>query len=41
MGMKHRHIDPKTLYPFVTPVFNRTDALIRFQSEGYAYSIIE
>ncbi len=41
MGMKHRHIDPKTLYPFVTPAFNRTEALVRFQHEGYAYIPVE
>ena len=37
MGMKHRNITPKTLYPFVKPAFNKTEALVRYQNEGYAY----
>ena len=37
MVMKHRKIDPATLYPFVIPAFNRAEALIHFQNDGYAY----
>ncbi len=37
MGMKHRNISPETLYPFVKPAFNKTDALVRYQNAGYAY----
>ncbi len=37
MGMKHRKIAQKTLYPFVKPAFNKTEALVRYQNAGYAY----
>ena len=37
MGMKHRKIAPETLYPFVKPAFNKTEALMRYQNSGYAY----
>ena len=37
MGMKHRNIAPETLYSFVKPAFNKTDALVRYQNAGYAY----
>ncbi len=37
MGMKHRNIAPETLYPFVKPTFNKTEALVRYQNEGFAY----
>ncbi len=37
MGMKHRNIAPETLYSFVKPAFNKTEALVRYQNAGYAY----
>jgi len=37
IGMKKRGIDESTLYPFVIPAFNKTEALIRYQNAGYAY----
>ncbi len=37
MGMQHRKIDKKTLYPFIRPAFNKTEALVRYQNAGYAY----
>ena len=36
-GMQKRRIKPKTLYPFVTPIFNRAQGLINYQNDGYAY----
>lgn len=36
MGMKKHSIDKKVLYPFVTPVFNRSASLIEWQSRGYS-----
>jgi len=40
MGMKKRDIKKSTLFPFVVPAFNKSEALIRYQNEGYAYILI-
>ena len=40
MGMKKRNIKQSSLYPFVTPAFNKSEALIRYQSNGYSYILI-
>ena len=37
VGMKKRNIKKTSLLPFVVPAFNRTEALIRYQNNGYAY----
>ena len=37
MGMAKRGIKPEVLQDFVVPAFNKTDALIRYQNDGYAY----
>ena len=36
-GMKKRHIKKSDMLPFVIPAFNKTEALMRYQNEGYAY----
>jgi len=36
MGMKKHAINKKVLYPYVTPVFNRTSSLIHWQNKGFA-----
>jgi len=36
MGMKKHAITKEVLYPFVTPVYNRTASLIYWQSKGYS-----
>jgi len=41
MGMKKRDITKVMLYPFVTPVFNRTASLIEWQSRGYSLVNVE
>ena len=41
MGMKKRNIKQENMYSFVTPAFNKTDALIRWQNRGYAYIPID
>ncbi len=40
MGLKKRNILPSNMLPFVKPAFNRTEALIRYQNEGYAYILV-
>jgi len=37
VGMKKRNIKKSDMLPFVIPAFNKTEALIRYQNEGYAY----
>ncbi len=37
VGMKKREIKKSDMLPFVIPAFNKTEALIRYQNEGYAY----
>lgn len=37
VGMKKRDIKKSDMLPFVIPAFNKTEALIRYQNEGYAY----
>ena len=37
MGMKKRNIKKSDMLPFVVPAFNKTEALIRYQNQGYAY----
>ena len=39
-GMKKREIKKEMLYPFVHPAFNKSEALIRYQNDGYAYLLI-
>lgn len=40
MGLKKRNIPKTAMLPFVIPAFNRTEALIRYQNEGYAYILV-
>ena len=37
VGMKKRSIKKSDMLPFVVPAFNKTEALIRYQNQGYAY----
>jgi len=37
MHVKKRNIKKSDMLPFVIPAFNKTEALIRYQNEGYAY----
>jgi len=37
VGLRKRKIKKSDMLPFVTPAFNKTEALIRYQNEGYAY----
>lgn len=37
VGMRKRNIKKKDMLPFVIPAFNKTEALIRYQNQGYAY----
>ena len=37
MGMKKRNIKNSDMLPFVIPAFNKTEALVRYQNNGYAY----
>ncbi len=41
MGLKKRNIAKTDMLPFVIPAFNRTEALIRYQNEGYAYIFVK
>ncbi len=41
MGLKKRHIAKTDMLPFVIPAVNRTEALIRYQNEGYAYIFVK
>ena len=40
MGLAKRNMKPSDMLPFVKPAFNRTEALIRYQNEGYAYILV-
>ena len=37
VGMRKRNIKKSDMLPFVIPAFNKTEALIRYQNQGYAY----
>ncbi len=37
VGMRKRNIKKSDMLPFVISAFNKTEALIRYQNQGYAY----